>query len=197
MNKICTKCNQDKDLSEFYTYTYSHKDKNEIRTKTICKKCINEKCKIYYKKHYKEYYESNKDKINKKCQIYNQNNKNNINQTRKKYYLKTKSKILKRQKLYYQNNKLKMREKAIKRHYKISLEDYNNLLNQQNNRCKICNREFTGINPMVPNIDHDHKTGKVRGILCSKHNIALGGFEDNIEFLKNAINYLNMENHNE
>ena len=39
-------------------------------------------------------------------------------------------------------------------------------------------------------LDHDHKTGKARGWLCHKHNSALGWFDDNLEFLKRAIKYL-------
>lgn len=39
-------------------------------------------------------------------------------------------------------------------------------------------------------IDHCHKTGKIRGILCSRCNTALGGFNDDIKLLDKAINYL-------
>jgi len=41
-----------------------------------------------------------------------------------------------------------------------------------------------------PQIDHDHETGKVRGILCVNCNLGLGSFKDNPKVLKNAINYL-------
>lgn len=39
-------------------------------------------------------------------------------------------------------------------------------------------------------IDHDHKTGKIRGVLCNHHNTGLGMFQDNPVFLQEAINYL-------
>lgn len=39
-------------------------------------------------------------------------------------------------------------------------------------------------------VDHNHKTGAVRGLLCNGCNMGLGRFEDNIEWLQNAIDYL-------
>ena len=45
-------------------------------------------------------------------------------------------------------------------------------------------------------IDHCHETGKVRGLLCSKCNIALGNFDDDIETLKRAISYLSLSERN-
>lgn len=56
-------------------------------------------------------------------------------------------------------------------------------------KCKICEKELHE----EIHIDHNHTTGKVRGILCGKCNKGLGQFNDNIEFLTNAINYLKNE----
>lgn len=56
----------------------------------------------------------------------------------------------------------------------------------QNNCCAICCRKFD----KLPCIDHDHATGDVRGLLCSRCNSALGLFVDNVESLENAIQYL-------
>ena len=41
-----------------------------------------------------------------------------------------------------------------------------------------------------PHIDHNHKTNKIRGILCGNCNMGLGHFKDNLDVLKNAIKYL-------
>jgi hypothetical protein len=80
----------------------------------------------------------------------------------------------------------------IKHQYGITLEEYNSLLEKQNNKCSICLRESpTGYNW---HIDHSHDSNKVRGILCSKCNQGLGLFEDNIESLHRAIEYLNENN---
>lgn len=59
-----------------------------------------------------------------------------------------------------------------------------NLLNQSDN-CPICNKKFG-----KKHIDHCHSTGKIRGVICPSCNTALGKFQDNIEILKKAIEYL-------
>ena len=45
-------------------------------------------------------------------------------------------------------------------------------------------------------LDHDHDTGEARGWLCNKCNSALGWFDDNIDFLKRAVQYLEKSNGN-
>jgi hypothetical protein len=64
-------------------------------------------------------------------------------------------------------------------------EEYQKLLLIKN--CMICGIFVNGKNF---HIDHDHKTGKVRGKLCHKCNLGLGMFKDNIDILKQAIRYL-------
>lgn len=71
----------------------------------------------------------------------------------------------------------------LKNRYGLTTEEFNLMLKLQHNTCAIC------INPAVV-VDHDHVTGKVRGLLCSQCNAALGFLEDNIVYLKNAIEYL-------
>lgn len=74
--------------------------------------------------------------------------------------------------------------------YGITLEDYNEKLIEQNNKCKICNQENTFDRYGVLAVDHDHSTGKIRGLLCYKCNVGLGNFNDNKQLLEKAINYL-------
>ena len=56
--------------------------------------------------------------------------------------------------------------------------------------CPICEKNVTEIQGNSWCLDHDHKTKKFRGWLCHKCNRALGNFEDNIELLKRAIEYI-------
>lgn len=71
----------------------------------------------------------------------------------------------------------------------MSPEQYTNLLASQNNRCKICGK-YCPEDENFP-VDHNHRTGEVRGILCTSCNIGLGGFRDNPDLLLEAIQYLN------
>ena len=65
------------------------------------------------------------------------------------------------------------------------------MLLNQNNSCLICNKEFSSIwGSDAPVVDHDHKTGKVRGILCNERNRGLGYFHDNPAALLNAASYI-------
>lgn len=75
--------------------------------------------------------------------------------------------------------------------YGITLDQYNQLLITQGNKCKICGKTFI----KTPHIDHNHKTGKVRGLLCNKCNCLLGCADDNITVLNNCILYLEVEKH--
>lgn len=70
--------------------------------------------------------------------------------------------------------------------YGLDKTSYEVLLKKQKNNCAICLQEFVS----TPHIDHDHKTGKVRGLLCYPCNSGLGQFDDKIDRLKRAIKYL-------
>ena len=63
------------------------------------------------------------------------------------------------------------------------------MLNKQNNSCAICKKNQIDLKKIM-SVDHNHQTNKVRGILCHGCNVGIGFFEDNIEFLKQAIKYL-------
>lgn len=77
------------------------------------------------------------------------------------------------------------RKYALKRKYNITVEEYNSMMHLQENKCAICGDMSEKLC-----VDHDHKTGKVRGLLCSNCNTSLGKFKDSIQILKNAISYL-------
>ena len=60
---------------------------------------------------------------------------------------------------------------------------------EQDNKCFICNNKFK--NDKDCHMDHDHKTNKIRKLLCRKCNSALGYFKEDASVMRNAINYLN------
>lgn len=81
---------------------------------------------------------------------------------------------------------LKLRKGTLKRKYGITLDEYNDMLKTQNGKCAICHEEKNE----TLCVDHDHKTGKVRGLLCTHCNHVVGFAKDNIKILDETIKYL-------
>lgn len=113
---------------------------------------------------------------------------------RRKYYLKRSEYIYSKKKerierigkeaAKIENNRNSRRYQLKK--YGLTLDYYENLLKSQNFRCQICKQEFGNRGPQI---DHCHKTGKFRGILCTLCNISLGHIEKE-GFLDKALDYL-------
>lgn len=81
----------------------------------------------------------------------------------------------------------------LERKYNLTLEHYHHLFEVQNGKCAICQTEGFAMHPnqrMKIVVDHCHKTGKVRGLLCHNCNRALGLMQDNPSYFKRAIDYL-------
>lgn len=74
--------------------------------------------------------------------------------------------------------------------YGITLEDYNRMFEQQERKCAICRNDFGTEIKNRPHVDHDHSTGKVRGLLCHGCNNGLGSFQENVDKMAAAIAYL-------
>lgn len=88
---------------------------------------------------------------------------------------------------WVKNNPDKVRNFNLKKRFGIDISKYNEMFSAQNGVCAICKQP----SPESLHVDHDHVTGKIRGLLHRKCNLALGGFNDNVELLRNAIEYLN------
>lgn len=74
--------------------------------------------------------------------------------------------------------------------YGITPEKYDEMAEAQGHRCAICRRDDPGTKHGFWHIDHCHATGKLRQLLCTTCNTALGSFYDNAEWLMNAANYI-------
>ena len=88
------------------------------------------------------------------------------------------------------------RRTHLKTTYGLTLEDYEEMLSKQDGKCAICqvsqdiSIDRRGRVKSTLYIDHCHKTGKVRGLLCSLCNNGLGNFRDSDELLNKAVEYL-------
>lgn len=84
--------------------------------------------------------------------------------------------------------------KNIKNSYNVEVDFIYKLLKEQNNKCIICNLKFNKKNYRTKfNVDHNHKTGVIRGLLCNNCNFLLGQAKDDIDILNKAIRYLERE----
>lgn len=79
---------------------------------------------------------------------------------------------------------------ALKFRYGITLEQYNEMLTQQDGRCAICGTREAGGRWNNFAVDHDHVTGAVRSLLCHGCNSGLGYFRENPEVLRKAAEYV-------
>lgn len=86
-------------------------------------------------------------------------------------------------------NKDRMRTFHLRYLYGLTTEEFETLLHKQNGRCAICGTDKPGGKGQMA-VDHDHATGKVRGLLCSSCNMALGIFGDSETLLVKALAYL-------
>lgn len=95
---------------------------------------------------------------------------------------------------YKKRYKTKRWEKLLKQ-YGVTQKQYEAMEAAQNGLCAICRQPETIMYKDVLCrlvVDHDHKTDKIRGLLCRACNIALGNFRDDPERLRRAINYLRL-----
>ena len=111
-------------------------------------------------------------------------------QYQKEYYFKNREKKIKARKLLYMNTPYDVRlakNNALKHAYKITVEDYDKKLKEQNYCCAICNKHRDEFKRNL-SVDHDHKTGKVRSLLCIICNTNVGVVEDKLEMIQKYLN---------
>lgn len=125
----------------------------------------------------REYYHKNKQKFRDWA-------KNNPEKVKNHYHNNKENR-----KKYIAENYDKIRSYKLKFNYGIVMEDYYRILKEQKNKCAICGRDQSEFDKIF-GVDHDHITGNVRGLLCTKCNLMLGSANDNIDLLRNAIKYL-------
>ena len=72
---------------------------------------------------------------------------------------------------------------SLKYAYGATLEEYNKLMRRAKNKCEVCEKRSGKLRQQKLNLDHNHATKKLRGILCGSCNRGLGYFKDNIILL--------------
>ncbi len=90
---------------------------------------------------------------------------------------------------WYRLEQEKERDRHLRRTFGISSEQYDQMLEDQGGRCAICLTDECKSGYAFA-VDHCHTTGAIRGLLCRDCNTSLGKFNDDIETLQRAIDYL-------
>ena len=131
-------------------------------------------------KHPDEFHKPNKKQCNRRC-------KDCACRIKRERYLRRG--YSEKSKEYGRRRRLRNPMEDRFREYGMTLEKYNQMLENQQGKCAICGggREKQKYSFSV---DHCHATGKIRGILCSNCNAGLGFFKDNPQSLTNALTYL-------
>lgn len=88
---------------------------------------------------------------------------------------------------YYERNGRKCH---LKKKYGITVADYDRLFEIQLGKCAICKTDNPGQGNKHFHIDHDHLSGKVRGLLCVKCNMGIGSFDDDVMLMHMAAAYV-------
>jgi len=183
---------KNKALHELYYRSLKVRRKKCASCKRIVIVFKNGKCTQCNTSYKKKWVKANPEKNQRQHRRYYLKNKNKhqaaVKRYRKEHYEES---LYAQRKWYYSHKDISRkasRRRMLRINYDMSEEDYENLYREQNGVCAVCKQP--SLDGKLLAVDHNHKTGKIRGLLCSKHNRALGSFNDDIELLKEAINYL-------
>ena len=158
--------------------------------KRICSKCGEEKpFSEYHSKRGKSQPECKPCRSKYMAKLY-QDNRERERAVRKAWYEKNKILVCEKLRKNRQDNLQEHRLRARLRRKGMSLEQYQSKIIAQRNSCEICLGSFGTDAYKCSYIDHDHKTGKIRGLLCSQCNTALGLLREDIKLFQKCVAYL-------
>lgn len=123
---------------------------------------------------------------------YAENNKVRLKEQRKQYYERNRELITMKNREWRKKNPLKLaaskRRYHLKYEFGMTVSDYTMLFQKQEGLCAICKSASSSNQSLA--VDHNHKTGKIRGLLCVRCNRGIGAFGDCSETLNRAAIYL-------
>jgi len=138
-------------------------DKRRVKRDYMCRYNQTSKGKSYNQEHSKAWYEKHK-------------NDPGFKEHRAEILKKYKKTHPEQQKIWW-----------LKKKYGLTLAEYNQIHERQQGACAICLKSLL---PGLTHVDHDHNTGRVRGLLCRRCNRAIGLLYDDLLILRHAIEYL-------
>lgn len=138
----------------------------------------------------RRWYEKNKERVHAERRAYRAANREKLDAA-KRAWEKANPELVSMQRARRRVKAMNARLNGdLRYHYDITLERYEQILKQQGGVCAICKKlEVTARTKRLV-VDHDHKTGKIRGLLCHRCNCGLGYFKDDRSLIALAIEYL-------
>jgi hypothetical protein len=126
----------------------------------------------------------------RKRQYYHENHEH-LSQKQREYQKTHRKECTERVRVWRARHHSRLRDSWLRETYDITLHDYNEMLTQQGGLCAICRQEPSGkrARDRVLQVDHNHKLGRVRGLLCIACNARLAIIEDT-SFIQSAQRYL-------
>lgn len=162
----------------------------ELSLFKLCSKCNLEKPYLDY--HYDKWKKDGQHTVCSECH----SNRNKLKRATDPEFREKDVMVSKTYRDNHRNEvKLAIINANYKKNYGITLDDYNVMLTQQNNVCAICIEPETHIDKRSGKakrlaVDHNHATGKVRGLLCQSCNVTLGKMKERPDLLRAAAQYL-------
>ena len=181
---------KEKVLQQHNVYRNNNKEKIKQSDKLYAE-VHKEEIKIANQKRHKKNYEDPifREVKRQKALEYRTLHRDTINVKGREYSIKHPEVAIRYRQKHKGEFKIKDRITNLYRLYNLTLDQYNEMLNNQGGGCAICGAIPEKFKRALP-IDHDHNTGKIRGILCPNCNLILGNAKENIEILYKIIEYL-------
>lgn len=209
MKEVVKICSKHGELSKSQTYEESMN--NGLTFRLRCRQCRSE----YYlktnekRKAYSKDYEKNKRKRPKthyenyakvKSREWRREHKDLVNSRVAADREKDPEKYREYDRKWRAENRTKIRELDIIKRHNISYDEYKWMMEKQDGKCYICNKEETRKSRTSGHIcrlviDHNHATGKIRKLLCHNCNVVVGHCKESVEFLQKTIDYLKEHEH--
>lgn len=195
--KRCGKCGVTKPLTEFYV------SKSKGKPHSYCRPCLS----AYRKRWDRE----NPEEVRAIKRRYREAHREQVREEKRRYYAAHREKMREQQRVWRELNPdrvmarnqasaEKRRWQALARDHGLTPDAFLELWRQQDGRCAICRRQLAAramsrkeagsAGSPQSHVDHCHKTGRIRGLLCLHCNHGLGNFRDDVAALRRAAEYL-------
>lgn len=137
----------------------------------------------------KKWRDLNPDKVKELAGQWRKANPERVKANKRKWHAANSEGINQKRNRWNAEHPERVKDNALKYHYVITLEKYNEMFEKQGGMCGICGRHQSELKTSL-HVDHDHQTGKIRGLLCTNCNTALGLLKENQDTLFSAQVYL-------